>query len=759
MDAPSGLIASAVSPTQVRLQWTAPAGSVTGYALERRQGDGNFAAVGGSISASSVNFTDTVPPGGRSYTYRLKALNGSTSSSPVESNQVSVPSQCANGSTDIASRGCFGPVVENWPLVPTFSALLPNGRVIAWYASDEVGAYREDNAQAVHNQNPRAIPGLGTQDQSLVTVWNPAEGGATTAFQMTNLDQSGGKGTDLFCAGYTVLNDGRFLTAGGNIGATWGSIRLNLFTPGTNTWEKGPGPSTPNMWRDRWYPTLTKLPDGRVLISGGTSAKDATFTDGTSPTETALGDSSRTGQPICRTGGGNVCPPGLQGTVGGVAPAGAANLPPGGAGQVFATYRGIRGDGANTGYNNALEVYNPATGSLTMLPTTAREIPTFEHYYPQFHVAPNGLVYLAGAGRQRAFLNQNFSGGTPSTAWTNVQLTGGQRVYGSSVMYQPGRILVTGGGYAFGNNGTSSPVGGYGQTEDNHIPILITLNASSASISTGSGNNTMNFRRTHHNSTVLADGRVFINGGQQNGGEGAPRAAPAANLSWPNTVNEDTIWNLDLAVRTSEIWNPATQTFGLAALANQERMYHSVAMLLPDGTVLTAGGGGCGTCDNLPAAVFGPSLSGQPSSVRMSRINKRNSEIYYPPYLFKADGSLQERPVILETSIAESGGFPTVGYNAFFTLSFAHPEAGRSIGKVSLVALGAPTHAFNQNQRYLEPTVTSRNGNTLTISTTFTGSNFGGATASQNAAPPGFYMLFILDDQGVPSEAKIIRIQ
>ncbi len=734
---PSSVLAYAASSSQVQVGWQAPStgGAVASYTLQRQLANGTF---GSDQTLTQASFSDTSVSSARTYTYRVRANNVAGSSDWVLSNPVPVPQACATGASTASSKGCFGQKVTTWPLVPTFSALLPTGNVIAWYASDDVGKYRE--RQDVHNTTPRTVAGLGAQDGSLVAIWNPASGSFDDAsFGQRDNASGASKGTDLFCAGYTVLNNGSLFTAGGNIGLTFGSIRLNVFDPVAKIWENGPGPSTPNMWRDRWYPTVTKLPDGRVFIAGGTAIKDGTFVDGITDKETAIGDPSRANTNICRTATG-VCPPGLQGQLAPLAGTDPSQL-------------GIRGNTANTGYNNSFEIYDPATGGLSMLGVTAADVPSFEHYYPWFHVMPNGNLFLAGASYEKRVLNVAGAG-----SWASSLIgSNGQRPYGTSVLVRPNKDLVIGGGYAFGGPGNVS----LGMTAIGNSTLGIDLSTNTPTITDGPP---MTFKRTHAMSTLLANGQVLVTGGQQNGGE----SATGSTFAWEKTVNSETLWNLDLAVKTAEIYNPTTNSFSLAAKADEERMYHSIAMLLPDATVLTAGGGGCGVCadTSLSPGVYGALDAPKPEergtgtdtnlTTRQTRTNKKNHEIYYPAYMFKSNGSLAVRPVITATNIPTVAGYPTIAYNSSFTLNWAHPEAAHSIGKVTFVALGAPTHAFNQNQRYLELPFTN-SGNTLTITTPSTGQY--GSSSGRNIAPPGFYMVFILDDLGVPSVAKIVRIQ
>jgi hypothetical protein len=743
-------MAHAVSPTHVKLSWKAP-DSLTNpsFEIERKEGSQGYQPLASGISSSALDDTQVVS-GGRTFTYRVRTKTANGHSPWVESNPVPVPARCESSPADAPAIGCFGPVVSNWPLVATYVALLPNGKVIAWYASDDIGRYRERTD--VHQSDRRNGP-PSQEDGTMAVLWNPDSNTFEDASFGNGSQQSGRsvsgqpRGTDLFCAGFTVLNDGRFFTAGGNRGLEWGSLRTNIFDPKTNTWTPGPGPTTPDMWRDRWYPTLTKLPNGEVMITGGTAEPDPGFEEG------SLSDANNP----CRTASGR-CPQGL------------ALGKPGGLSVGIKT-QNARG----TAFNNAFEIYSPDTGALRMLEATAADINSFEHYYPWWHIAPNGLAFLTGAGKQKGLLDwaqgqwrgiwESTSHGIPYDA---------HRVYGTSVMYEPGKALVIGGGYAADVYDSGElQIFALNNTRNGKTTLHLELSQSSSTPPLMKQGPNMQYSRTHLDATLLADGKVFVNGGQQDGGENpgpippTPMTAQQSREWWPKTVNPATVFNIDLAVHQSEIWLPGpenggTGRFVLGPRAQKPRIYHSAALLLPDATVLTVGGGGCGLCNgNFETGWQDGGYYGRWFD-QEAMINQRNHEIYYPSYLFKSDGSLAPRPIItgLSNTASSPDDYPTITYNSQFTVTWNHPDPSRQISKATLLALGVPTHAFNQNQRFLSLDIAQRNGLSLTLKAPYDGQyNSPVPGGARNIAPPGFYMLFLIDDKGVPSVARILRVQ
>jgi hypothetical protein len=164
---------------------------------------------------------------------------------------------------------------------------------------------------------------------------------------------------------------------------------------------------------------------------------------------------------------------------------------------------------------------------------------------------------------------------------------------------------------------------------------------------------------------------------------------------------------------TAEIWDPATGLWTRGAVGTKPRLYHSGALLLPDARVLVHGGGAPGPVTNL------------------------NVEIYTPPYLLNSNGTAMPRP-----SIVLAPDTIKIGEN--FSLGFSN---AKKISRVTMVKTGSVTHGVNMDPGFLELDFT-RAGSMLTVA--------GPRRAAD--APPGYYMLFVIDAKRVPSLARIVRI-
>lgn len=169
-------------------------------------------------------------------------------------------------------------------------------------------------------------------------------------------------------------------------------------------------------------------------------------------------------------------------------------------------------------------------------------------------------------------------------------------------------------------------------------------------------------------------------------------------------------------VLTPEIFDPDAETWTTMAPQHVARMYHGSAILLPDATVLLAGKDG---------------IYQDPAY----KYPERRLEVFEPPYLHTGG----TRPTISSApaSVAYGQGFSVQTPNA------------NSIAQAVLVKPGAVTHQFNMDQRLVELSITARGPSGLTVS----------APPNPKVAPPGHYMLFVLDGQGVPSEASFVQLR
>jgi uncharacterized membrane protein len=337
---------------------------------------------------------------------------------------------------------------------------------------------------------------------------------------------------------------------------------------------------------------------------------------------------------------------------------------------------------ATTGNDTLPQIWDVPTWSWINLSSANLSLPT----YPEMFVAPNGNVFNSGPTPLTRYLNLTANGGTG--AWSTVATTNAatMRDYGPAVMYSPGQILIVGGG---------RPPLATAET--------INLNAATPTWSyTGS----MAYPRRQTNATILADGTVLVTGGSSNGCV-AGTTCSSSNVAFDDYTNP---------VYPAELWNPATGTFTVMASITRYRGYHSTALLLPDGRVVSAGG-------DKSCANQGTGVCLFPSA-----------EIYSPPYLFQGP-----QPTI--TSAPAS-----VTYGQTF---FVQTPNAASITQATWIRLSTVTHTFNESQRINFLSFSQDpNGQGLDVT----------APANSNLAPPGYYMLFILSS-GVPSVAAIVQIQ
>ncbi|MDD5462557.1 MAG: DUF1929 domain-containing protein, partial [Methylococcales bacterium] len=323
----------------------------------------------------------------------------------------------------------------------------------------------------------------------------------------------------------------------------------------------------------------------------------------------------------------------------------------------------VSGSVDNTiGVNPLPQVFQMSTGTWRDLTNAQLQ----QDLYPFMLLAPNGKVFNPGPSPETRYLD---TAGTGSWSFVQSRPSGVFRDYGSSVMYEPGKVLTMGG---------SSP--------STNTAEVIDLNQPTPS---WRATNSMQYSRRQLNALLLPDGKVLVTGGYTETGTGFNQGCAGQNP--------------DPCVYPAELWDPATETWSTLAAASIPRVYHSATDLLPDGRVMSTGG------NHQPVI-----------------------EIFSPPYLFKG-----ARPTI--TSAPSS-------FNYGQSIFVQTPDA-LSIDKVRILRYSSTTHSFNQSQ-YI---------NSLSFSKTAGGLNVI-APPNANVGPPGPYMLFILNGNGVPSVSKLIQL-
>ena len=321
---------------------------------------------------------------------------------------------------------------------------------------------------------------------------------------------------------------------------------------------------------------------------------------------------------------------------------------------------GRKRDGSGT-INPDVEVFTPnpdptKVGTITYVGEMSWNL------YPRQNVVKDGRVLVSGPGAgDTGLLNP------ANWTWSSVPRLADDHFYGGAVLLPSGpdgssRVLVIAGDQSSTTEVLDAANLGAGWSFRAPLPQV----------------------RRNANSVLTPDGAIITIGG--NG---------ADNFDFPRFE----------ALR----YDPAANTWTELAAQAEPRGYHSTALLLPDGRVVSAG-------DDGPAGGGGQS---------------DEIEVFSPPYLFKG-----ARPTITSA--------PTqVGFGAPFTVGSAETNVTSAV----LVAPGATTHAFDMHQRLVPLAMSPVSGGYALT-----------APASANIAPPGYYMLFLVNSDGVPSMARMIRL-
>jgi len=353
--------------------------------------------------------------------------------------------------------------------------------------------------------------------------------------------------------------------------------------------------------------------------------------------------------------------------------------------------------------NRSVEVYDPSTASWRLISThahTPAEVwnPDYTHVFPLPTPEFGSAVLMFGGAGVPVYLQPDAPEGSGWLLQSTEVRPGGNaadgRNHGTSSALLP--LRVTDGEWGYGNGSVIQAGGSQGSDDRNHIDLYEFCARRWASSSLEMG-----VTRRHPATVLLPDGRVLIVSGHD---DSQPAAAQPDGLRYAQY----------LTLRPPA---PSLATgFSPGGPAGETRGYHNVALLLPDGRVFVAGG-------RSRSEIAPPDAEDE----------KAHFRYLYPSYMFAA------RPVI---TAAPS----TVGYGASFDVS----AAGGPISEVVLIGLGSMTHAFDANQRHVQPA--------LAGPPTATGATVIGPPNRQTA-PPGYYMLFVLNQANIPSVARIVLLQ
>ncbi len=387
----------------------------------------------------------------------------------------------------------------------------------------------------------------------------------------------------VFCGSVTQLSDGRVLSAGGASTIPKGIVDLWLFDSISEQWTRGP--DTP---LGRYYPTSTKLSDGRVVITAGTQS-DGTTRNPTTEVYTPSADATAAG---------------------------------------------------------TLAVVGP--GHVT-------------GYYPRQWVMPDGNILQAD---NRAAYQLN----TSTWAWTALKSLPGGNGAGSAGLMLPS-----------GPNGSNRVLMVGGLQKGSAVATTERYDYSNPTAGWSFGT-PMPTTRAHINVVQVPDGSAYGIGGNSSG-------------------------LYDVEQTQTMAYDPAADTWTNMAIQTPRRAYHSTALLLPDGRIMSSGDTGAGG-------------------------GRQLIDFYSPPYLFKGP-----RPEISSTQ-------SQVDYGSSFSIATSGPASTRAV----LMAPGATTHADEMNARHVELAVTPTSG------------GFTATAPASRVAPPGYYMLFVLTPDGIPSVAKWVHL-
>jgi hypothetical protein len=378
---------------------------------------------------------------------------------------------------------------------------------------------------------------------------------------------------------------------------------------------------------------------------------------------------------------------------------------------------GYGGSGNALGIANA-EIFDPTNNTWTSVPNMA-----YKRWYPSATTLSDGRILVTAGWQTSAHTNAGISEiYNPATnAWT--QLTNANNpfeTYPFMYLLPDGRVIHIGGSeYPTDTDVLDLNTNTWSVVDPNVVDGgSATMYAPGKFMKAGSAADSQNVGPSS-NTTFVLDMTQASPGWRETASMAYPRtffnltSLPDGSVVATGGETDKNGGNIANAVYAAELWSPQTQTWSTMASMHTPREYHGTALLLPDGRVLVSGMGA--DFGNVP--------------------DQKSAEFYSPPYLFKgARPTISQAPSQVQT-----------GSNSTF---FVGTPDGASIASVTLIRTGAVTHFFDQNERNVPLSFTQTSGG-LTVT----------APANTDLAPPGYYMLFIVNSSGVPSVAPFVKVQ
>ncbi len=610
---PTNFGATATSSSQINLSWTASSGA-SSYVLERKTGTGSFSQI---ATPTASPYSDTNLASNTTYTYQLTAVNSAGSSAPVS---ASATTQIALGT----GTGLLGEYYDNmdftgtrilrtdaslnfdWATGSPISGMGADTFSIRWtgqiqplysntytfYTTSDDGVRLWINNQLIINSwidqaptvNQGTIALSANQKYDIRLEYYENGGGAAIKLEWSSASQSRQvlPATQLYPAAAPLaveatqgqwgavqnwpliathmanLTDGRVLAwASYDVNGFGGQPNANytqgvIYNPSNGTFTEADNPT-----HDMFCAGLVTLADGRIMANGGgdgvSSRRKVSIFNGSSWSRLA-----------------DMINPHWYGT--------AVAMPNG---EVMVSMGADSGGKSEIYRNNAWQNLPGVNLSSVLSQTSTLETPD---WFPYMHVAPNGKIFHSGATTQMDEIDPSGVGSILNKGSRGTTET--YRQWGSAIMMDEGKILMTGGTPKERTPGSLSS------------GVIIDINGANPVVTRIPD---MAYTRTYHTTVLLPTGEALVIGGNGTGVE----------------------FNDELSRLVPEIYNPASNSWTSVAAMSVPRNYHSTGTLLQDGRVLIAGGGLC-----------------------RCAADHQDGQIYTPAYLFNSDGSLAARPTI-----------------------------------------------------------------------------------------------------------------